>query len=154
MTKPLRPSAKAIIIRDGKLLALRMRDAEGLWYLLPGGGAEFGETLHEALRRECREEAGAEVEIGPLRFVREYISAHHKFAAEEPDAHQIEYMFVCRLADGATPGPGTAHDKGQLGLDWLPLDRLGDYRLYPLSLRALLTRMDDATAPVYLGDVN
>ena len=68
---------------------------------LPGGGAEFGETLHEALHRECREEIGCDVEIGPLRFIREYIAAHHEFAAEDPEAHQIEYMFVCRLADGA-----------------------------------------------------
>jgi ADP-ribose pyrophosphatase YjhB (NUDIX family) len=152
--KHLRPSAKAIIIRDGSLLVLRMRDEEGLWYLLPGGGVEFGETLHEALRRECREELGVEIEIGPLRFVREYIAAHHEFVDEDPDAHQIEYMFICRIVDGAEPRPGAAPDKGQLGFDWLPIAALDRRRFYPKSLRPHFRRMDDPTVPTYLGDVN
>lgn len=163
MTKPLRPSAKAIIIRDGKLLALRMRDEKGPWYLLPGGGVEFGETLHEALRRECREELGVEpAEIGGLRFVREYISARHEFADEEPDAHQVEYMFECRLArqNGDCPldaAPGTVPilpDKGQLGLAWLPLATLTRYRFYPKALRPFFLHIDDPAVPVYFGDAN
>ena len=170
--KPLRPSAKAIIIRDGALLVLRMRDEVGPWYLLPGGGVDFGETLHDALHRECREEIGCDVEVGELRFVREYISAHHEFAHEEPDAHQIEYMFLCRLADGAlraiegtVPDSGTVPglpsgtvpllpDKGQLGLAWLPLATLTRYRLYPRTLRPFFLRLDDPAIPIYFGDVN
>ena len=159
--KHLRPSAKAIIIRDGSLLVLRMRDEEALWYLLPGGGVEFGETLHEALRRECREELGVEVEIGPLRFVREYIAAHHEFA-HEGDAHQVEYMFICRIVGqngdcpldavgGAVP---LLPDKGQLGIDWLPVAALEEHRFYPKTLRPLLGRMDDPETPTCLGDVN
>ncbi|MEO6457867.1 MAG: NUDIX domain-containing protein, partial [Chloroflexia bacterium] len=67
---PVRTSAKAIILHDGKLLVVKFQDDVGFWFQLPGGGQEPGETLPEAVRRECLEEAGAEVVVGDLWFVR------------------------------------------------------------------------------------
>ena len=78
--QPIRNSAKAIIIEGNKLLAIKLVDEEGYWYCLPGGGQEPGEALHDALRRECREEIDAEIEIGDLRFVRDYIGKNHEYA--------------------------------------------------------------------------
>ena len=78
--KPIRNSAKAIIIEDGRLLAIKLTDEEGFWYCLPGGGQEPGEPLEAALRRECLEEINCEIEICDLRFVRDYIGKNHEFA--------------------------------------------------------------------------
>ena len=55
-----RVSIKGLIYDDGKLLFVRERS--DTWDL-PGGGLEHGEGIAEALRRECREELGAEIEI-------------------------------------------------------------------------------------------
>lgn len=55
-----RVSVKGLIYDDGKLLFVRERS--DTWDL-PGGGLEHGESIAEALRRECREELGAEIEI-------------------------------------------------------------------------------------------
>lgn len=55
-----RVSVKGLIYEDGKLLFVRERS--DTWDL-PGGGLEHGESIAEALRRECREELGAEIEI-------------------------------------------------------------------------------------------
>jgi 8-oxo-dGTP pyrophosphatase MutT (NUDIX family) len=41
-------------------------------YNLPGGGAEPGETITDALKRELLEEANVEVDVGPIAFVYEY----------------------------------------------------------------------------------
>ena len=92
--RSIRNSAKALIIHDGRLLCTRNEDARGIFYLLPGGGQEPGETIPEALQRECREEIGTVVEVGPLTFVRDYIGKNHEFAAHDADVHQIEYMFA------------------------------------------------------------
>src|SRR5688572_13592031 len=99
-TLRLRNSAKAIIIQDGAVLLCRCVDAEGDWYVLPGGGQRPGETLIEAVRRECMEEVGCDVAVGPLRFVREYIGSRHDFPNFAKDEHQIELMFECSLASG------------------------------------------------------
>ena len=47
MERPIRNSAKALIIRDGKMAAVRLEDSDGVWYILPGGGQETEELLPE-----------------------------------------------------------------------------------------------------------
>lgn len=153
--KPIRNSAKAIIVRDGLLLASHLTDAEDDWYALPGGGQERYETLVEAVVRECREEIGVLVEVHELLFIREYLSMNHEFANYEADAHQVEFMFRCTLPVGVEPALGALPDTAQIGVAWLPLDQLNDYRLYPLTLRAYAPHFGGRDgAPVYLGDVN
>ncbi|MCR4391419.1 MAG: NUDIX domain-containing protein [Candidatus Acetothermia bacterium] len=154
--KPIRTAAKAIVIRDGRLLVTVNRDPDGVFYLLPGGGQEPGETLLQALRRECREEIGADVEIGDLVFVREYIGAQHEFTDHDGDVHQIELLFVARLPDGEIPGAGMVPDTGQTGIAWLPIAELPRLRLYPAALAEPLRRLSQGAlpGPHYLGDVN
>jgi 8-oxo-dGTP pyrophosphatase MutT (NUDIX family) len=150
----LRNSAKAIIIEEGQLLTIKSIDAEGRWYSLPGGGQKAGETLIQAVKRECLEELGIEIEVGPLRYIREYIGVHHEFAEFDFDAHQIEHMFLCTITKKLSSMAGTNPDHGQIGTTWLPVRRLTTYRLYPKYLRPLLANEPDYSGPVYLGDVN
>lgn len=49
-----RPSAYAVVIKDGRVLLLKQKTG----YDLPGGGIEFGETAEEAVVREVFEESG------------------------------------------------------------------------------------------------
>ncbi len=38
LKRTIRNSAKALIIKDGKMLALKIRDQDEEWFILPGGG--------------------------------------------------------------------------------------------------------------------
>jgi 8-oxo-dGTP diphosphatase len=152
--KPIRNSAKALIIENGKLLATKNADRFGTFYLLPGGGQEAGETMHEALRRECLEEISAEVEIGELKFIREYIGRNHEFAVWDSDIHQIEYIFQCFLSPGIELSPGTVPDIMQTGIEWLELARLHEYRIYPKVLHTVISDKGELSPAVYLGDTN
>ena len=154
-TGSIRNSAKAIIVRNGCLLVQSNVDAQGPWYLLPGGGQQHGETLIEALRRECLEEIAAEVRVGRMRCIREYLSDRHEFAATDPGQHQVEFMFECELVDADyVPTVGHEPDGPQVGVEWLPLERLRDVRLYPGALRALLVDGFGDGRFHYLGDAN
>jgi 8-oxo-dGTP pyrophosphatase MutT (NUDIX family) len=150
--KPIRSAAKALIIRDGQLLATRNVDGDGEFYLLPGGGQEFGEPLDETMRRECREEIGCEVEVHDLVLVRDYIASNHEFA-QNGDAHQVEFYFQCTLHPDTEPCNGPGADTWQTGIAWLPLEQLSDYPLYPKVFQTLL-RECLPSSRIYLGDVN
>lgn len=152
--EPVRNSAKAIIIQDGALLVITHRDRDGAYYTLPGGGQEPAETLLTALGRECMEELGVPVHVGPLRHVREYIGANHEFSQDDGRCHQVEFMFECHLAGDLPAGPPPKPDATQTGVAWLPLDGLATSRLYPKALRGILARGLELAATVYLGDVN
>nr|WP_317851925.1 NUDIX domain-containing protein [Planococcus sp. 4-30] len=54
----IRNSAKAVILKDSKVLLTKNVDDEGFFYLFPGGGQDHGETLPETVKRECLEEIG------------------------------------------------------------------------------------------------
>jgi 8-oxo-dGTP diphosphatase len=147
----VRLSVKAIIIREGRLLVLKCRDSAGVWYLLPGGGQEVGETLDQALRRECLEELGCKVRMGPLRFIRDYIARNHEFAETDPDTHAVELIFECDLE--SEPSIATKPDAMQEGFAWLELTKLQGSRLYPRILEKELCG-GSRDGVLYLGDVN
>ena len=154
LEKPIRNSAKAIIIRNGCLLLIRNRGEEGDWHTLPGGGQNHGETLREALQRECQEEIGVRVQVGELRFVREYIGRNHEFAEQDAETHQVEFMFECWIDASSTPANGKTPDAQQTGVAWIPLSELESSRLYPKVLCQILKNgLSDLTTR-YLDDVN
>ncbi|MHB0999250.1 MAG: NUDIX domain-containing protein [Armatimonadota bacterium] len=152
--KPIKNSAKAIIIQDGKLLCTKNQDSDGYYYLLPGGGQNPGETIVDALKRECMEEVSASVEVGDLIFIRELIGKNHEFAEDWRDMHVVDFIFTCTLISLHECVNGAALDDNQIGAEWLPIDRLHEYRLYPLSMRGMIRKIANKNTPVFLGDIN
>jgi ADP-ribose pyrophosphatase YjhB (NUDIX family) len=151
--KPVRNSAKALIIKDNLLLVIKQVDEIGAWYTLPGGGQNPGETLVQALQRECLEEVGLEVEVGDLLFVREYIGKNHEFWEHDADSHQIEFIFDCSIKGDNLPRIGTSPDIGQIDVEWISLQEIMNFRLYPKALIHILVDRQPENRR-YLGDVN
>lgn len=78
VVQPVHPqlAVSAAIFRDGKvLLTRRARSPAKGFYSLPGGRVEFGESLHQALKREVSEETGLDIAIVGLAGWREVLPA-------------------------------------------------------------------------------
>jgi 8-oxo-dGTP diphosphatase len=87
-----------IFVRDGRVLMVEQgRGAERYW-LLPGGGVQFGETLADALRREFSEELGLRVAVSQLLAIVESISPDEDYAK-----HVVHLMFEVSASQEALP---------------------------------------------------
>ena len=58
----IREAARAVVFDTNGLVAL-LHATKNFYYKLPGGGMEKGETMEEALDRECVEEIGCHCKI-------------------------------------------------------------------------------------------
>lgn len=126
----VRVGANAIIVRDKKILLIRFEDENGPHYNLPGGGLQKGESALDALRRECIEEACAEVDI--LNFVGswEYVPEKNNFKYGKKQ--RLGLIFLCKLKDGSEPQMPEQPDKNQVGIEWLPIEMLSQLNRPPI----------------------
>lgn len=148
----IRTTARAIFIRGQHILLLRKDYGEyGERFALPGGGQEPGETLHQALQRECEEEIGSRVSIGPLLHVADFF----KLRETDPPTvrHVLDMLFHCEVPEDYIPHNGPHPDKHQVEVVWAELARLPDMPLFPPYLPACIARLDDQAQAVYLGRV-
>jgi 8-oxo-dGTP diphosphatase len=87
----LRVRVCGICWEGDKLLLVNHRMPNGDFWAPPGGGLEFGEQVGEALKREFREEANLDIDVGSYLFGCEFI--------KQP-LHAIELFFDVRLLAG------------------------------------------------------
>ena len=59
----IRLRVAAIITQDNSLLLIAHKKDNNVYWLLPGGGVSYGETLTNALKREVKEELGISINV-------------------------------------------------------------------------------------------
>lgn len=144
MEREIRNSAKALIIRDGKMAAIKIRDAGEEWYIMPGGGQESEETLQEAVCREVSEELGIDVKCRELLFVVEGVCGER--------FHRVDLIFYCEFIN-EIPDAVLQNDTNQVGVEWLDISTLNLQQLYPSKLRRqIMNFCEGKPYKVYLGN--
>jgi 8-oxo-dGTP pyrophosphatase MutT (NUDIX family) len=148
---------KALIIHDGQLLTIEKFSGDCKRYVIPGGGQEVNETLADAVIRECLEELGVKVKVGPLLWVREFISKNHiSNQKQDEQTHIVEHIFEAVLDEIPDCFEPISADSSQTGVVWLPIDKLSNYNYYPKELIPLIQRRDqgESIGESYVGDIN
>lgn len=146
---PIRNTPRAVIIRGGRILLLRKDgDARGERFGLPGGEQELGESLHDALIRECMEEIDASISVGELIYVAEFFK--QKDTVPPMRRHLMEFLFLCSLPDDYAPRNGPSPDKHQVEVVWRELQILPSLVLFPEYLIEAIASIEN-DMPTYLG---
>ncbi len=144
MKRKIRNSAKALIIKDGKMAAIKINDGNEEWYIMPGGGQESEETLAEAVCREVAEELGIAVECTELLFVIEGVHGE--------DFHRVDLVFACEYIDKLLNAE-LHSDTNQVGIEWLDINLLNTLPLYPSKLRRqIMNYYEGKPYKSYLGN--
>ncbi len=124
----IRVRVAAIIVRDDSILLVRHQRDDKTYWLLPGGGIEYGESAGDALVRELMEEASVTIRIKDLVYVNDSVP---------PDRHRhvLNLCFTAEIIDGEVrPQP-----EGRLvDVAFVPIAQLGELTFFPDIRDALL----------------
>ena len=143
---PVRNSAKAIVLNNGKILVNRCISKFGEYYALPGGGQRTGEMLNETVRRELLEETGYTVIPLRLSGIYERIS----LSRHDPNAHKIYFIFLCKLAPEPKRAPSET-DRFQIGLEWIDLKDVPHSNLFPRAIRDNIHGLTGYGETIFIG---
>jgi ADP-ribose pyrophosphatase len=118
-----RYGAKAFIQRGSEVLLTRERRSDGsIYYSLPGGGIEPGESTHDAVKRELSEELGCAGTVGNCL-------GSCSYTHQSIDATTEYELFAVRLHGEPAPD----EREGIVGVEWHRPAAVPELMLDPLA---------------------
>jgi len=128
---------------EGRLLLIRHQKAGKSYWLVPGGGVDYGESVRQAAIREMEEETGLLVQVGELVMVAESL-------APDRSRHVVHLVFrgtrqggEVRLGQEAVR-PGEEQRLAEL--KWVTPEELSGLVLHPPFAASLREALNGKTS--------
>lgn len=127
--------AAGVIIHNGKILAHRNINSDH--YALVGGRVQIGENSAKTMKREMQEELGKNIEItGYIATIENFFEMKGSKYHEILFVHQAEFIndedkeieYTLKNKEG----------KDYLQYEWLDLNKIEEYPLYPKAIQTIL----------------
>ncbi len=134
-----------LVRREDNILLVCHRKGDRRYWMLPGGGLQWGETLAVCGEREVREETGLQVEAGRLLFVTETIDP-------SGNRHIINMVLFATYQYGNIRCPT---EEIIDTVEWFPIRDLPAAKLFPPIGKLLTEGLERGFPdhPVHLGSL-
>ena len=140
-----RTRVAVVLVQGDCVLLIRHQKKDATYWLLPGGGLDYGESISECAAREILEETGLVIEVRNMLYLSEAI-------APDKSRHILNITVLGRVVGGTL---AKADEAILAELAWVPLEDLGKVTLYPAIADHLLASWQEGFAHDmrYLGSM-
>lgn len=122
--QPWLPSVHGVVLNDDRAMLVHRRE-DHLFWALPGGKLEPGESITDCLRREMSEETG--LRVVPEKLLGVFSSPQYLLSVGEMVFQPLLIVFLCRVSGGAlTP------NSESLSFEWLDRENIETCDTFPL----------------------
>ena len=132
MSKDIRIRVAVVIPRGNEILLVRHVKGDRQYWLVPGGGLNWGETIEECARREIKEETNYDIKLLKLLFISESVSAEY-------DRHLINLTFLGQILNPEAEARPILDDR-VIKAKFVNIDKLEKLELHP-PIATFITRV-------------
>ncbi len=137
----LRVRVAGILITGEGILLIAHKKNNDVYWLLPGGGVDYGESLSEALVREFIEELNINIVVSDLAFISDSIDP-------AGDRHVVNICFICSYTGGEYL---LGNEERLHGFSFFKRDEIHEIKLFPPINDELISIMDSGVSGKYIG---
>jgi len=141
--KFLRVRVAGVIIEDDKLLLIAHKKDGQVYWLLPGGGVDYGESLDEALIREFKEELNIAIDVKEMAFMCDSIDPHG-------DRHIVNLCFFSTISSRDFE---IGDDPRLYDYKFFTKNELETLKIHPPVNKNLISILDGNLNDLYIGKV-
>lgn len=137
----VRVRVAGILITGEGVLFIAHKKNDDVYWLLPGGGVDYGESLSEALVREFLEELNIDITVNDLAFISDSIDP-------SGGRHVVNICFICEYTGGEylLGAEGRLHD-----FSFFRREEIPDIKLFPPINDELISLIDNGVKGKYIG---
>lgn len=121
MENNIRVRIGVVLVKDGKILLIKQRKDDKEYWLVPGGGIDYGEKIKDCAKREIKEETNLDIELKQFLFTYESINT-------DKGKHVLNFFFLAEILSGELK---LGKEENLVDLKFFEFEKLKEIKLYP-----------------------